>query len=294
VEGFQERPEDRRYVSINWIAPNYFHTLGTSILAGREFDLEDRQGAHVAIINQAMARYYFGGRDPIGKHLTLDRDWKGFGPDDPYEIVGVVGDAHYYEIREQPPRTIYFDTFQSHGVGANFIVRTSTDPTAVAPEVRSAVRETVPGVSVGRITTMADQVDASIVPERVVAMLSGSFGALGLLLAAVGLYGLLAYTVTRRTNEIGVRMALGASQAAVAWMVIRDALGMILVGLIIAGPLTFWAKSLAGSLIPDLPIKSTLPLALSSLAITAVALLAAYVPTRRASKVDPMVALRYE
>ena len=96
VEGFKEKPEDRRYVSINWVAPNYFHTLGLPLLVGRDFSSQDQGAIRVAIINQAMARYYFPGRDPIGKHFTLDRDWKGFGPDEPYEIVGVVGDAHYY------------------------------------------------------------------------------------------------------------------------------------------------------------------------------------------------------
>jgi predicted lysophospholipase L1 biosynthesis ABC-type transport system permease subunit len=241
-----------------------------------------------------MARYYFPGRDPLGKHFTLDRDWKGFGPEEPYEIVGVVGDAHYYEIREEPPRTIYFDTFQGHGAGPQFMLRTSIAPTAVAPEVRQAMREIVKGVSVRHITTMADQVDASIVPERVVAMLSGLFGVLGSLLAALGLYGLLAYTVARRTNEIGIRMALGASRGNVARMVLRDALGMVLAGLAIGAPLAFWGRNFAASLIQDLPVKSIIPLACGSLGMIAVALLAAYLPARRATKVDPIVALRCE
>ena len=179
-------------------------------------------------------------------------------------------------------------------MGSNLALRTRIAPTAVAPEVRRAVREIVKGVSVEHVTTMADQVDASIVPERVVAMLSGSFGVLGALLAALGLYGLLAFTVARRTSEIGIRMALGASRGSVARMVLRDALGMVSTGLAIGAPLAFWGKNFAASLIQDLPVKSAVPLAVGSLGMIAAALLAAYLPARRATKVDPMVALRYE
>jgi predicted permease len=294
VEGFEEKPEDRRYVSINWVAPNYFHTLGMPLLAGRDFSSQDQGGTRVAIINQAMARYYFPGRDAIGKHFTLDRDWRGFGPDEPYEIVGVVGDAHYYEIREEPPRTIYFDTFQGRWVGSHLVLRTRIAPTVVAPDVRRTVREIVKGVSVGHITTMADQVDASIVPERVLAMISGSLGVLGSLLAALGLYGLLAYTVARRTNEIGVRMALGASRGSMARMVLRDALGMVSAGLVIGIPIALWARKFAASMIEGIPPSIVLPIYLAVAGIIAVALVASYIPARRATKVDPMVALRYE
>ena len=136
--------------------------------------------------------------------------------------------------------------------------------------------------------------DASIVPERVVAILSGSFGVLGSLLAALGLYGLLAYTVARRTNEIGIRMALGASRGNVARMVLRDALGMVSAGLAIGVPIAFWARSLAASLIEGLPVKSAVPLVFGAVGMIAVGLLASYIPARRATKVDPVVALRHE
>ncbi len=142
VEGYQERPEDRRYVSINWVAPKYFETLGTPLLAGRDFTFQDQGGSHVAIVNQAMARYYFGNRNPIGMHVAFEQHWKGFGADQPYEIVGVVGDAKYFEIRETPPRTIYFSAFrEGSGVPSQFEIRTSLKPEAVAPAVRRTVRE---------------------------------------------------------------------------------------------------------------------------------------------------------
>ena len=294
VEGHPEKPEDRRYVSINWIGPKYFETLGTPLLAGRDFNFQDRRGPRVAIINHAMARYFFGDGSPIGKHFTIDRDWKGFGDDMSFEIVGMVGDAKYYEIREATQRTIYLNSFQDGNVSSKFELRTSINPEAVVGDVRRTVRELLPTVRVESLTTLADQVDASIVPERVIAALSGLLGALGSMLAAIGLYGLLAYTVARRINEIGVRMALGASRGDVTRMVLRDALGMVIAGLAIGVPMAFWGKSLAASLVQDLPLRNDFPMAFGALAMVAVALLAAYVPARRAALVDPMEALRHE
>jgi predicted permease len=294
VEGFLERPEDRRYVSLNWVAPNYFHTLGTPLLAGRDFNFQDQGGARVAIINQGMARYYFPGGNPIGRHFTLDRDWKGFGPDEPYEIVGVVGDAHYYEIREEPPRTIYFDTFQGRTVGSHFVLRTSVAPTAVAPEVRRAVREIAKGVRVDRVTTMTEQVDASIVPERLIATLSGSFGVLGLALAAVGLYGLLAYTVARRINEIGIRMALGARSGDVRRTVMIAGLRWSAIGIGIGVSMSVALGRILENRIWGVKSVNPVTFAAVALLLTTVGLVACYIPARRATRVDPMVALRYE
>jgi len=288
VEGHQERPEDRRYISLSWVAPRYFETLGTSFLAGRDFNFQDEGRPRVAIVNQAMARYYFAGGNPIGKHLTLD------GDDKPYEIVGMVGDAKYYEIREAPPRTIYINAFQEGPVSSQFVLRTRVDPASVAGEVQRTVRELLKTVPVARVTTLADQVDATIVPERLIATLSGLFGALGAVLAAVGLYGLLAYTVAQRINEIGIRMALGATPSHVNRMVLGEALGMVCAGLAVGVPITSWCKSFAASLIQGLPLQSAVPIAFGAVAMTAIALLAAYVPARRAALVDPMVALRYE
>ena len=294
VEGHPEKPEDRRYISINWVAPKYFETLGTPLLAGRDFSFQDQRGPRVAIINQAMARFYFGNESPIGKHFTIDRDWKGFGDDIVFEIVGMVGDAKYYEIREAAPRTIYFNPFQDGNVPSKFALRTNVDPTAVAGEVRHTVRESLKTARVESLTTLDDQVDASIVPERLIAALSGLLGAMGAVLAAIGLYGLLAYTVARRISEIGVHMALGATRGDVTRMVLGDALGMVVAGLVLGAPIAFWGKKFAAILIEDLPVNSPVPIALGVVAMILVALLAAYVPARRASRVDPMVALRYE
>jgi ABC-type antimicrobial peptide transport system permease subunit len=239
-------------------------------------------------VNRAMARYYFGGGNPVGKHVTLD------GDDMRYQIVGMVGDAKYYEIREAVPRTIYISAFQEEQVSSRFLLRTRIDPAAVAPEVRRIVRELLKTVPVAGMTTLADQVDASIVPERLIATLSGLFGALGSLLAAIGLYGLLAYTVARRISEIGIRMALGATRHDVIRMVLGDAFGMAGAGLAIGAVMAFLAKSLALSLIQDPTVTSMAPIAFGAAAMVAIALLASYLPARRAALVDPMEALRYE
>jgi predicted permease len=289
VEGHPESPEDRRYLTLNWVAPKFFETYGTPLLAGREFTFQDRGGAaRVAIVNQAMARYYFGGASPLGRHFTF------LGEDTAYEIVGLVGDAKYYEIRETPPRTVYLSAFQVSSPPSSFALRTSVPPSSLSGEVRRTVRDVLKSVPVGNITTLADQLDESIVTERLIATLSGLFGALGASLAAIGLYGLLAYTVARRVNEIGIRMALGATRSDVTRMVLGDALGMVVAGMAIGVPVALWSKRLAASLIQDLPLKSAVPVIFGAIAMIAVALVAAYVPARRAAGVDPMTALRYE
>ena len=162
AEGFEERSQDRRYVSLNQVAPKYFETLGTPLLAGRDFNFQDVSGRpRVAIVNRAMARYYFGESNPIGKHVTLDHVTGG-GNDQPLEIVGVVGDAKYLELHGAAPRTIYLSAFQGGQVPSQFSIRTSVKPASVADEVRRTVRELLPAVPVQRVTTLAEQVDASI------------------------------------------------------------------------------------------------------------------------------------
>jgi len=297
AEGFVERPEARRYTALNWVSPRYFETLGIPLLAGRDFTAADAGRSRVAIINQSLARYYFPGANPVGKHLVIDRfgqtnAW--YGDESPYEIIGVAGDTKYTELRDPAPRTMFMLGYQEARLGNQFALRTSIAPEAVAQEARRAVREVLQNVPDTNVTTLATQVDAAIVPERLIAMLSELFGALGAALASIGLYGLLAYTVSRRINEIGVRMALGATAGHVRRLVLGDALAMVAAGLFAGAALVVWMRPLAAKLLPDLEPAAAAPVAGAATAVLAIGLLAAYIPARRAARVDPMDALRHE
>jgi predicted permease len=298
VPGFSENPDDRRRVSLNNVAPKYFETLGTPFIAGRDFASEDEGRPRVAIVNQAMARYYFGASSPIGRQFTFE------GQASPLEIIGVVGDAKYNDVHDTPPRTVYTNAFQG-GNSWTFVLRTDVPPMSVVPPIRSIIHDTLPSVPIATVTTLAEQVDASILPERLIAMLSSLFGVLAAMLVAIGLYGLLAYTVTRRTNEIGLRMAIGATGRDVMRMVLTHALGLVSAGLIVGVPAALWARSYAASVLATvaasqaekpiaLPVDPFGPVVLAVIAMVAVALSASYVPARRATKVDPMTALRCE
>jgi predicted permease len=297
VEGFVERPEDRRRVRLNTITPKYFETLSTPLIAGRDFEPADIGRPRVAIVNQAMTRYYFGTSNPLGRQFTFE------GQRRPLEIVGVVGDAKYNDLHETPPHTAYTNALQGSGGQSTFLLRTKVPPTSIVGDVRRAVAELLPTVTVARVMTLAEQMDASILPERLMAMLSTLFGVLAALLVAIGLYGVLAYTVTRRTSEIGLRIALGATSRDVTRMVLTSALGLVGAGLVIGTPVVYWARSYAANVLSivtaaqadapvTLPVDSTVPLVLAAVAMFAVALVASYVPVRRATTVDPMVALR--
>jgi predicted permease len=293
VEGFYERPEDRRWISISYVSPKYFHTLGVPLLAGREFEFRDRTN-RVAIINRTLARQYFEGRDPIGKRITMDHVTLTREPAT-YEIIGVADDANYMEIREPARRGLYLPAFRDERVIANtFVISTNVEPRSLAPDVRRVLNDTAPGIAVARMLTLTDQIDASIVPERMMATLSGFFAVMGALLAGIGVYGLLAYTVARRTNEIGVRIALGATAGGVIRMVLQEALTIVAVGVMVGVPMAIWGRNLAGTLIRDLTSHAPTSFALGVAAIIAVGIVAAYVPAQRAARVDPMESLRQE
>jgi predicted permease len=278
------------HVYKNLVGPRYFETVGTAVLAGREFNSRDQAGSTpVAIINRTMAKAAFGDRNPIGRRIKYKLEDTAS-----YEIVGVVGDAKYVYIREQTQPTVYLSTMQQSRPASQFVIRTALPLRVVMPSVREAIRGLQHSVLIGKVTTLETFIDSSIVEERLIATLSTLFGALGSLLAAVGLYGLLAYTVARRTNEIGVRMALGANRGSVIRMVLREAILMVAAGLAVGIPLAIAGERAAGSMIPNLPAGLWMPVAVGVGAMMATGIVAAYLPARRASRVDPMVALRYE
>jgi ABC-type antimicrobial peptide transport system permease subunit len=235
-----------------------------------------------------MARHYFADRNPIGRQLLLEGDSR------PYEVVGVVADAKYADLRTPAPQTVYLNAFQQNRLPSEFALRTSVPPIAITTEVRHVVNDVLRGVPVTKVTTLTEQLDASIVPERLISTLSGFFGGLGVLLTAVGLYGLLAYTVARRTNEIGIRMALGATRRNVTHMVLKHALSLLCVGLIVGAPIAIWCRRFAMSVLEGMSVESFLPTIVAAVVTIAVALLAAYLPARRATQVEPLIALRSE
>jgi predicted permease len=292
----EDHPEKRTQTSVNYVAPAYFETYGTPFLAGRDFSARDQDSSLVAIINETADRDCFGDESPIGRHITLSHITLTTG-EKTFEVIGVVADAKYNDLQQAAPPTIYADLLQQGYTGSGhsqLAIRSRIDSDGVASAVRQTEAAVLSTVPIVRIMTMSEQIDSSIVPQRLIAMLSAGFGALGALLAAIGLYGLLAYAVAGRTHEIGVRMALGAARTDVMRIVLRDALWMVCAGFAIGAPLAFWGKRIAASLIPDLPVASPFPIVVAAAVMIAVGLLAAYLPARRAMKVDPIVALRYE
>lgn len=297
VDGVDEDPNARRYNPLNWVGPRYFETFGTPVVAGREFTFADQGGPPVAIVNESLAHHYFGEANAIGRRFRLvgpsASGITGAPPDQYYEIVGVVRDAKYLNLREAPPRTIYLNAFQEPRMFAHRVaLRTTGAATAVAGDVQRIVREDLETVQIASVTTMDDLVNAWIVPERVIATLSGAFGGLGAVLVALGLYGVLAYSVTRRIREIGVRMALGATGADIVCLVLRGGLGVVCVGLAIGLPLAALGQEAARRAITDLPAGRLWPFACAAVGILVVALIATYLPARRASRVDAAETLR--
>jgi ABC-type antimicrobial peptide transport system permease subunit len=269
------------------VSPNYFATYGTPLLAGRDFRDADMDQPRRVIVNQAVTRRYFAGRDAVGRRIWLENER------DPYEIVGVVADAKYSDVHVEARTIVYVFAPLSRG-SMQLSLRTDVSSTAVAGDARRIVNEVLGADAVRAVNTLADQVDAAVVPERLMATLAGFFGAAGSLLAAVGLYGLLAYAVTRRTREIGIRVALGATRGDVIRMVLASAVWLVLGGLLLGAPAALWSKRVAASMLEDLPSGGVVPIGLAAAAMIAVALVAAYIPARRATRVEPVIALRSE
>ncbi len=279
-------------VGLNVIGPKYFITLETPVLAGRDFRSSDRSGSlKIAIVNQTMARNYFGNANPLGRHLSVpgwvgDASW--------LEIVGVVKDAKNHDLREQTPPMIYLPLFQSPEAGITFEVRTAINPRTTATAAVRAIQAIDARLPVSGVKTLNGQVNDSLIQERMVASLSSLFGALALILATVGLYGLMTYAVNRRTGEIGIRMALGAQRARIAGMVLRETLLLVLIGLAIGVPAALGASRLIRSELYGLNADDPVTILIASSLMAGIATLAGYLPARRASRVDPMIALRHE
>ncbi|MFL6207315.1 MAG: ABC transporter permease [Pyrinomonadaceae bacterium] len=272
------------------VALNYFQTLSIPLLRGRDFDAHDAEGAPgVVIINETFAKRYFPNQDPLGQRVSLS------GTQGPWlEVVGLARDSKYITLGETPAPFAYQPLAQRHESGMSLLVRTSGDPASYLPAVRGAVHGVERNLPLTNARTMPDMLSTSLFPARMGAVLLGVFGLLALLLAAVGLYGVMSYSVSRRTREIGIRMALGAQRADVLRLVLRESMTLVAAGMLLGMIAAFAAtRLLAGFLYGVSP---TDPAAFIGIAVllAVVALVASLVPARRAAKVDPMVAFRYE
>jgi predicted permease len=304
VEGYTPaKPEDRAEPYMNQISPGYFATLGVPIVAGRDFRLTDdheiKKGPEeddwtptTVMINEKFAKRFFPGRNPIGLHV-------GFGSDPgtrtDMEVIGVVKDIKYTNLRDEIPEQAYVPYMGSHFLSNMTVyIRTGVDPNLLMPSVRAKVRELDPNLPIYGLRTTETQISNSLVTERMIASLSTVFGFLATMLAVIGLYGVMSYTVAQRTREIGIRMALGAEQGNVVWMVMREVLRLIGIGVVAGIPVALAFTRVVQSQLFGLTGHDPRTLAIATVTLTVVACAAGYIPAFRASRLDPMKALRYE
>lgn len=286
--------KEKTLVYVNEVSDGYFQTLGIRLLAGRNFHAADTpHSPRVAIVNQALSEEFFAGRNPVGKYY---RPEEGNGLGDPVEIIGLVENTKYADLRENFHPTAYVAASQNAKPGqfTTFELRAAAGKAAaLIPEVKSAIAAIDHDASF-QFKTLAVQVDQSLARERLLAILSGFFGGLALLLATVGLYGVTSYGVTRRRNEIGIRMALGAQQSRVLRAVLGEVVTLTGVGLAIGFAATVGATRFIASFLYGVKANDPRTLCLAAAMLALVALIAGFIPARRASHVDPMEALREE
>ena len=313
VEGHPWKPDEKPYLDFNAVSPRYFETLGIPILQGRDFHDRDNPPfspdppdkpyppgkeppeppgpPKVAIVNQSLAKKFFPNESALGKRFSMGDKFK---MEDSYEIVGVVKDTRYFELREAVESMIYVSNWRQGAGDMVLCIRSTGDPKPLIQAVRREVRNLDSAIPVTQTVTMDQQLNNHISQERLIATLSSFFGVLALLLAAIGLYGLMAHAATRRTREIGIRMALGAQRASVLWLMLRDAVLLVLLGAVIGLPVAFGVTRFVSSFLFGLTAHDPVTILIATLVLALVTVLASFLPARRASKVDPMVALRYE
>jgi putative ABC transport system permease protein len=289
-----DNPEDRRDARVDYVSPRYFETVGMQLIRGRGFTEADREGTpRVAVVNEALQRQRFGGSGALGHRLALDYRGEEHRP---FTVVGVLRDSKYNNLRESKVEPMIWVPLAQ----APFQIRSVSlrvEPGVQAGAVRDAqqvLAASDPRIMVRKVTTLSAQVAETTSRERLLLGLALGFGGLALLLAAIGLYGTVAYAVARRTPEIGVRLALGAQSGAVLCMVVGDALRLAGWGLLIGVPLSLAAGYALRTFLFGVAPYDVVALGGACLVLAAVAALAAYVPARKASQVDPVVALRYE
>ncbi len=292
---------------MNDVSPDYFATLGAPILAGRDFSAQDNHQLFtgpnsddwyptVAIINESFARKFFPGQNPVGRHI-------GFGSDPgtktTMEIIGVVKDIKYTSLRDDIPEQVFLPYLGMHFVGdMTVFMRTATVPNLLIPAAREKLRQLDANIPLYDLRTAEEQISDSLSTERMIASLSTVFGLLATLLATIGLYGVMAYAVARRTREIGIRIALGAEKGNVIWMVMREVVVLVAIGIAVGVPAAYAIARMGGhwisAMLFHLSATDPITFVFAAVGMTSVALLAGFLPAHRAARVDPVVALRYE
>jgi predicted permease len=283
-------PQDSHW---DMVGPNFFSTAGIPVLYGREIGPQDRgRGQRVGLVNQTAARYFFGDANPIGKRILVKTT---FGSQD-FVVIGVVADSKHRSVREEPQRRFYIPFFNPIGDAnyAQILVRTSGDPAVVAGTIRSAVKQVAGNLPPIDIETMNERIAQSLTTDRTITELSGVFGALAIILVCIGLYGVMSYAVVGRSGEIGIRMALGAQRKSVLWLILRESLLLVVIGVGIGMPAIIGAGQWIASLLFGVKPADIAALSTASAILFGVGILACYIPARRATRVEPTVALRYE
>lgn len=290
AEGYTRgRDEELRLVN-EIVTTDYFRTVGLTLLSGRAFGPEDvANGRKVSVINETMARRYFGNGSPIGKRWSYDED---FG--DGFAIVGVVQDAPSDDLKAGAVNVAYRPSAQTDDYLMSIEIRTVGALGPMAGEIRARLQQVEPRLPLGSIEPLGDRVTRAMRQERLMSTLTMVFGGVALFLACLGLYGTISYAVTRRTAELGLRVALGASRGAVQWLILRQAIAVMLIGMIVGLPLGVVASRTMATLFYGVPPLDPVAYGTAVSALIVIAALAAYLPARRASRVEPMRALRVD
>ncbi|HEY2019322.1 MAG TPA: ABC transporter permease [Bryobacteraceae bacterium] len=291
VEGYQPKEDESMNPYVDHVSPGYFSTMGIPLMLGREFTATDRLGApKVAIVNDVFAKYYFKNESPLGRRFGFARD-KAID----IQIVGVVHSSKYESVNEKPQRVLYTPFLQETNPSSLMVyARSSADPRTLFAPIRREINALDSSLPINNMHTMEEQVDQSLSAQRLLATLSAFFGILATLLAAIGLYGVMAYTVSRRTRELGIRVALGAGRSSLLGLVMREVAVLTGAGVVIAIPVALVLTRLVRSQLYGVLPSDVLSIAIAAASLIAVAMLAGYIPAERATRVNPISALRYE
>ena len=295
IEGQKPLSDDDAHARWDMVGPNFFSTTGIPILAGREIAEQDSgNGQRVGVVNETMARKFFPNSNPIGQRAFVQTT-TGHAP---FVIVGVAQDSKQHGAREKALPRFYVPYFNPISddwtAGAAILVRTAGEPSSFSSAIRDAVKQAAASLPPVTIDSMDQRLADSLVTDRMIAELSGAFGVVAVILVCIGLYGIVAYATSGRTNEIGIRIALGAQPSGILWLVLRESLLLVLIGAAIGVPLVFAAGKWISSLLFGLQPADALTLASAIALMVVVGVFASYIPARRAMRVDPMVALTHE